>query len=327
MDYFIKKSEDVLVELGLPLYTGFGNRVPFNTASIENKGFEFLANYSDSISEDFSFSISGNFTTLNNEVTALGDATPIIEGQFTSNGLRGTKTDVGQPVSAFYGYVVDGIYQTDAEATAANDNNNPQAGDLKFKDIGGPDGSGPDGVIDENDETFLGNPAPNFEYGFNISANYKDFDLSLFFNGVSGNKILNANIYRGYFDTEGPYLTNALNAWTPSNTDTNIPRNTQTDPGFNRRPSDFYLENGAYFRLRNMQLGYTVPSEISERMKMTKLRIYGSATNLFTITDYTGYYPEVGRNTRSSRRIFSSGVDESAYPTARTIQLGVQVSF
>ncbi|MBC6997068.1 TonB-dependent receptor [Cytophaga sp. FL35] len=327
MDYFIKKSEDVLVELGLPLYTGFGNRVPFNTASIENKGFEFLANYSETLSEDFSFSISGNFTTLNNEVTALGDATPIIEGQFTSNGLRGTKTDVGQPVSAFYGYVVDGIYQTDAEATAANDNNNPQAGDLRFKDIGGPDGSGPDGVIDENDQTFLGNPAPNFEYGFNISANYKDFDLSLFFNGVSGNKILNANIYRGYFDTEGPYLTNALNAWTPSNTNTNIPRNTQTDPGFNRRPSDFYLENGAYFRLRNMQLGYTVPSRISEHMKMTKLRIYGSATNLFTITDYTGYYPEVGRNTRSSRRIFSSGVDESAYPTARTIQLGVQVSF
>ncbi|MGP1994363.1 SusC/RagA family TonB-linked outer membrane protein [Zobellia laminariae] len=327
MDYFQKKSEDVLVELGLPLYTGFGNRVPFNTASIENEGFEFLANYSDSLSEDFSFSISGNFTTLNNEVTALGDATPIIEGQFTSNGLRGTKTDVGQPVSSFYGYIVDGIYQTDAEALAANDNNNPQAGDLKFRDIGGPDGSGPDGIVDENDQAFLGNPAPNFEYGLNISASYKNFDMSLFFNGVSGNKILNGNKYRGYFDTEGPYLTDALRAWTPTNTNTNIPRSTQSDPGFNRRPSDFYLENGAYFRLKNMQLGYTIPSDISEKMMMTKLRIYGSATNLFTLTDYTGYYPEVGRNTRSSRRIFSSGVDESAYPTARTIQLGVQISF
>ncbi|CAM4247548.1 SusC/RagA family TonB-linked outer membrane protein [Zobellia nedashkovskayae] len=327
MDYFQKKSEDVLVELGLPLYTGFGNRVPFNTASIENEGFEFLANYSDSLSEDFSFSISGNFTTLNNEVTALGDATPIIEGQFTSNGLRGTKTDVGQPVSSFYGYIVDGIYQTDAEALAANDNNNPQAGDLKFRDIAGPDGSGPDGIVDENDQAFLGNPAPNFEYGLNISASYKNFDMSLFFNGVSGNKILNGNKYRGYFDTEGPYLTDALRAWTPTNTNTNIPRSTQSDPGFNRRPSDFYLENGAYFRLKNMQLGYTIPSDISEKMMMTKLRIYGSATNLFTLTDYTGYYPEVGRNTRSSRRIFSSGVDESAYPTARTIQLGVQISF
>ncbi|MDO6517000.1 SusC/RagA family TonB-linked outer membrane protein [Zobellia uliginosa] len=327
MDYFQKKSEDVLVELGLPLYTGFGNRVPFNTASIENQGFEFLANYSDNLSEDFSFSISGNFTTLNNEVTALGDATPIIEGQFTSNGLKGTKTDVGQPVSSFFGYIVDGIYQTDAEALAANDNNNPQAGDLRFKDIAGPNGSGPDGIIDDNDQTFLGSPAPNFEYGLNISASYKNLDLSLFFNGVSGNKILNANRYRGYFDTEGPYLTDALRAWTPTNTNTDIPRNTQSDPGFNRRPSDFYLENGAYFRLKNMQIGYTVPSEISERMMMTKLRIYGSATNLFTLTDYTGYYPEVGRNTRSSRRIFSSGVDESAYPTARTVQLGVQISF
>ena len=327
MDYFFKKSEDVLVELGLPLYTGFGNRVPFNTASIENEGFEFLANYSEYVNEDFSFSISGNFTTLNNTVTALGDATPIIEGQFTSNGLRGTKTDVGQPVSSFFGYVVEGIYQTDAEALAANDNNNPQAGDLKFKDIAGPDGSGPDGLIDENDQKFLGNPAPNFEYGLNITATYKNLDLSLFFNGVAGNKILNGNIYRGYFDTEGPYLTDALNAWTPTNTDTNIPRNTQTDPGFNRRPSDFYLEKGDYFRLKNMQLGYTIPSDLSEKMQMSKLRIYASATNLFTITEYTGYYPEVGRNTRSARRIFSSGVDESAYPTARTIQLGLQIAF
>lgn len=327
MDYYIKKSEDVLVELGLPLYTGFGNRVPFNTASIENKGFEFLASYSDYISEDFSFSISGNFATLNNEVTALGDATPIIEGQFTSNGLKGTKTDVGQPVSSFFGYVVEGIYQTDAEALAANDNNNPQAGDLRFKDIAGPDGTGPDGVIDENDQTFLGSPAPDFEYGLNLTANYKNFDLSLFFNGVAGNKILNGVRYRGYFDTEGPYLADALNAWTPTNTNTSIPRNTQSDPGFNRRPSDFYLENGAYFRLKNMQVGYTLPAEISERMKMSKLRIYGSATNLFTITDYSGYYPEVGRNTRSSTRIFSSGVDEGAYPTARTFQLGLQISF
>ncbi|EIJ40749.1 TonB-linked outer membrane protein, SusC/RagA family [Galbibacter orientalis DSM 19592] len=321
MDYFNKNSEDVLVELALPLYTGFGNRVPFNTASITNKGFEFLTSYAQSFG-DFMLNVSGNFTLLDNEVTALGDATPIIEGGFTSNGLKSTRTDVGQPVSSFYGYVRDGIYQTDAEAAAANDAYSPQAGDIRFKDLNG------DGQVDSDDQTYLGSPAPDIQYGFNITAQYRGFDLNLFFNGVAGNKILNSNLYRGYFDTEGNYLAGALNAWTPTNTDTNIPRNTQIDPGFNRRMSDFYLENGDYFRLRNMQIGYTLPSEISEQMKMAKLRLYFSASNVFTITDYTGYYPEVGRNTRGeSSRIFSSGVDEGSYPTARSFQLGLQVSF
>lgn len=324
MDYFIKKSEDVLVELQLPLYTGFGNRVPFNTASITNKGFEFLASYSES-KGSFVYNVTGNFTLLDNEVTALGDATPIIEGQFTSNGLKGTKTDVGQPVSSFFGYVVDGIYQTDTEAAAANDANSPQAGDLKFKDIAGPEGSGPDGMIDENDQTYLGSPIPKVEYGLNFSAEYKGFDVSLFFNGVAGNKILNGNRYRGYFDTEGNYLADALNAWTPDNTNTDIPRNTLSDPGFNRRMSDFYLEDGGYFRLRNFQLGYTLPGTNNEYLK--KVRVYTSIQNLFTLTKYTGYYPEVGRNTRGNRRIFNMGVDEGAYPTARTYRLGVQVSF
>ncbi|MDW7691416.1 TonB-dependent receptor [Flammeovirgaceae bacterium SG7u.111] len=320
MDYFIKNSEDVLVELGVPRYAGFDNRVPFNTASVENKGFEFLLGYGDVIG-DFSFDVTANMTILNNTVTALGDATPIIEGQFTSNGLKGTKTDVGEPISSFFGYTVEGIYQSDAEAEAANDANNPQAGDLKFKDIDG------DGDIDIDDQTYLGNPTPNVEYGFNFNASYKNFDLTMFFNGVNGNDILNANKYRGYFDTEGNYLADALNGWTPENSGSSIPRNTLSDPGFNRRMSDFYLESGAYFRLRNIQIGYTLPSAISSKASISKARIYASIQNAFTITNYTGYYPEVGRNTRGSRGIFSSGVDERAYPTARQMQIGVQLGF
>lgn len=323
MDYFVKNSEDVLVELALPLYTGFGNRVPFNTASIKNSGFEFIGTYSQSVG-DFTYSVGANFSILHNEVTALGDATPIIEGQFTSNGLKSTKTDVGHPVGSFYGYIVDGIYQSDEEADQANDANSPQAGDMKFRDINGPDGTGPDGAIDVYDQTYIGNPAPNFIYGINFSGEYKKFDINLFFNGVAGNDILNANRYRGYFDTEGNYLADALNAWTPENTDTDIPRNTWSDPGFNRRTSDFYLESGAYFRLRNMQIGYTF---LENTKAFQRMRVYLSGQNVFTFTKYKGYYPEVGRNTRGSRRIFNAGVDENAYPTARTYQLGLQVTF
>lgn len=324
MDYFIKNAEDVLVGLRLPLYTGFGNPIPFNTASVRNTGFEFSADFSHSIG-DLKFNLFGNFSILNNEVTALGDATPIIQGSFTSNTINSTRTDVGHPIGSFYGYVVDGIYQSDEEATAANDQaGNPQAGDLKFKDLDG------DGDIDEDDRTYIGNPTPDFEYGLNFSATYKGFDLTLFFNGVSGNVILNGTKYRGYFDFNGNYFADALNAWTPTNTNTHIPRNTQADPGFNRRMSTFYLENGAYFRLRNAQLGYTFPQNVVSKLGLSKLRLYLTSTNLFTITEYTGYYPEVGRNGRgagNNRRLFNNGVDEGSYPVPREFRAGIQLSF
>lgn len=320
MDYFIKNSNDILVDVQLPLYTGFSNRIPFNRGNIENKGFEFLATYTDRIG-DLNFSVTGNFSTLDNVVTSLGGQAPIVGGGFTSNGLQGTRTDIGQPIGSFYGYVVEGIYATDAEATAANDQEgNPKAGDLKFKDFNG------DG-LDPDDRRYLGSSIPNFEYGLNISADYKNFDLSLFFNGVSGNDILNSTIYRGYFDFNGNYLADAANAWTPTNTNTNVPRNTQVDQGFNRRMSDFYLESGAYFRLRNAQVGYTLPDNVLEKIKIEKIRLYLSATNLFTISNYSGYYPEVGRNSRGGTNQFSNGVDEGNYPTPRTFQVGLQVSF
>lgn len=323
MDYYIKETEDILVATPFSFITGTGNAVPANNGSIENKGFEFLANYRDQIG-DLRFGATLNFSTLKNEVTSIGDGAAIRQGSFTSNTINSTRTDVGQPIGSFYGYVTDGIYQTDAEATAANDQpGNPRAGDLKFKDVDG------DGDIDEDDQVFLGSGIPTFEYGINLTAEYKNFDLSLFFNGVSGNKLLNGTKYRGYFDFNGNYFADALNAWTPSNTSTNIPRNTQADPGFNRRMSDFYLENGGFFRLRNAQIGYSIPDNILEKIKLEKVRFYLTAINLFTITDYTGYYPEVGRNGRGAngRSILNTGVDEGSYPTPRTFQLGVQVSF
>jgi len=180
-------------------------------------------------------------------------------------------------------------------------------------------------------ECFLGSSIPDFQYGLNISADYKNFDFSLFFNGIAGNDILNANIYRGYFDTEGNYLADALNAWTAENPNTDIPRNTLLDPALNSRMSDFLLESGSYFRLRNFQVGYTIPGQMTDKLGVKRIRIYTSVQNLFTITGYNGYYPEVGRGTRdrggNNQDIFNSGVDESAYPTARAYRFGAQFSF
>ncbi|MEO0333007.1 MAG: hypothetical protein AAF223_15220 [Bacteroidota bacterium] len=280
-----------------------------------------MASYAQSIG-DLTFNISGNFTILDNEVTELGQD-PIEGGGFTSNGLSATLTDVGQPIGAFYGYKVIGIYQSDQEAIEDGRSDGAGAGDFIFQDFDGEPG------ISTDDQTFLGSPIPTLEYGLNINAEYKGFDLNLFFNGVDGNDILNANLYRGFFDTEGNYLAEATNAWTTQNMNTNIPKNTLVDAGFNRRMSDFYLESGAYFRLRNFQLGYSLPTDLSQA-GISRVRFYTSIQNLFTITDYTGYYPEVGRGGRdrgSNQDIFNAGVDENAYPMARTYQFGVQVSF
>ncbi|MEM9338254.1 MAG: TonB-dependent receptor [Bacteroidota bacterium] len=321
MDYFSKESEDILADVDAPFYTGFRNRIVRNATSIRNRGFEFLGSYANSIG-DLTFNVTGNFTVLDNEVTALGVPDPIVGGGFTSNGLDGTLTDVGQPVASFYGHKVVGIYQSDQEAIDDGRTDGAGAGDFKFQDTDG------DGVLTGDDRVFLGSSIPDFEYGLTISAEYKNFDLSFFFNGIAGNEILNANIYRGYFDTEGNYLADAVKAWTPENPNTNIPRSTLLDPGTNRRMSDFLLESGAYFRLRNFQVGYTLPIS---NVSFKRIRLYGSVQNLFTITEYSGYYPEVGRGTRdrggNNQDIFNTGVDESAYPTARTYRFGVQASF
>ncbi|GAB3649802.1 TonB-dependent receptor [Echinicola sediminis] len=323
LDYFEKKSEDILLSITVPRYTGLDGRVPSNVASIRNRGFEFSSMYNQMIGE-LNLNMAANFTVLDNEVTAIGIPDPILGGGYSSNGLSATLTDVGQPVASFFGYKVLGIYQSDAEAQEDGRTDGAGAGDFKFQDTNG------DGVLTEDDRVFLGSSIPNFEYGFNLNATWKNFDLNMFFNGVAGNKILNANLYRGYFDTEGNYLADATNAWTPENTNTTIPRMTLLDPGFNRRMSDFVLESGAYFRLRNIQLGYTMPEQITEKLRVQRMRLYTSLQNAFTITNYTGYYPIVGRGTRdrgSDQNIFNQGVDESAYPTPRTYQIGVQISF
>ncbi|MCP9235839.1 TonB-dependent receptor [Lewinella sp. JB7] len=319
MDYFIKNTNDILVRLSIPRFTGFDNDPTFNAASIRNKGFEFGANYGK-FTGDFNWSLGANLTLLDNEVTDL-PSDPIVGGQFTSNGLRSTRTEVGQPIGSFYGYEVAGIYRSDAEA-AEDGRTDARAGDFKFRDING------DGMLTDADQTYLGSPIPTFEYGLNANFFWRSFDATLLFNGVAGNKILNANIYRGYFDTEGNYLADAVNAWTPENSGSRVPRNTLVDQAFNRRMSDFYLESGAYFRLRNLQIGYSLPAGLLEGTNaISKIRAYVNVQNLFTITDYTGYYPEPGRNSRGGTNIFNAGVDESAYPMPRTFMFGLQLGF
>lgn len=325
LDYFKKESNDVIAPYTPPPWQGRSGTAAFNMASIENTGFEFATDFNQNIGE-LKLGVNANFTILDNKVTDIGFSGPIVGGGFTSNGRSASLSDTGQPIGAFYGLKVLGVYQSDEEAV--NDGRIPGtagAGDLRFEDLDGEPG------LSDGDLQYLGSPIPNFEYGLNINAEYKGFDLTLFFNGVSGNMITNGNTYRAWFEDDNNMYADMVNAWTPENPSTTLPRVTFQDLGQNgTRMSDFLLESGSYFRLRNVMIGYTIPTSITEKIQVSRVRLFASAQNLFTITGYSGYYPEVGQGSRdrgSNENIFNAGVDENAYPMAKNYQMGIQVSF
>lgn len=217
---------------------------------------------------------------------------------------------------------MDGIYQNQQEVDASG-RNNVVPGDFKFKDLNN------DGEIDNMDRTFLGSPIPKFEYGVIFNATYSNFDLSLFLQGVQGNQIWNGRKFSHIFDFGGNYITDVLNSWTPENPNTNIPRATDIDPANNRRASSFYVEDGSYFRVRSFQLGYSIPLPITERVGISRARIHVSGQNLLTFTKYSGYDPEIGVNANPTQAqgLFGAGVDAEAYPQAKSVFIGINLSF
>jgi len=324
IEYFQKRSEDILTNLPIPLHGGLGTSLRSNAATIDNKGFELGAQYK-SISEsgDFSYNIGLNLTTLKNEVIALGEGVnPISGGGFSQSGVQATRTDVGYPVAAFYGFVVEGLYQNQEEIDA-DGRMDAVLGDFNYLDLDN------DGDIDDEDRTFLGDAIPDLTFGVNFNATYRDFDFGVFVQSVQGVDIWNAKRLQFILDGSGGNKIDAVkDAWTPSNTDTEIPRLTVRDQANNRRSSDFYLEDGSYIRIKSIQLGYSLPDAMVNSLKMSSARIYISGQNIFTITNYTGYDPEIGRGgIFSNTSIFNGGVDRTAYPQAKTWFAGIQLSF
>ncbi|MEO9894150.1 TonB-dependent receptor [Aurantibacter sp.] len=322
-EYFSKRSEDILVSVPIPLSGGTGTSLPSNAATIDNKGFEFGGTYRHfSVEDGVNFDVTLNFNTLDNEVIALGDGVNAITGGgYTQGGYQATRTDVGEPVASFYGLLTEGVYQTQAEIDA-DGRANAVLGDMNFVDLDG------NGVINDDDQTYLGSAIPDFEYSLALNMDYKNFDLSLFIQGVQGNELWNGKRYHYVLDgTRGIKSTEALNAWTPTNTNTTVPRATIRDLALNKRPSDYLVEDGSYLRLKTFQLGYTLPSDFTEQFFVSNLRFYVTGQNLLTFTDYKGYDPELGRPLDGDGSLFDGGVDRRAYPNNKNILFGVQVGF
>ncbi|WP_345955969.1 TonB-dependent receptor [Mucilaginibacter sp. PAMB04168] len=313
VEAYRKLTEGMLQQIVLPNYIGTSSNPYANIGNLENKGIELSLSYANKIGK-FSYSAGGNISYNKNVVTYLGTT------QYYTNGnLRGTsyeleRTSVGQPFQSYYGFVEQGVFHSQADVNAYNNaagtliQPNAKPGDFKWSDING------DGKIDANDRTYLGNSIAPYTYGVNLTAAYNHFDFRLFGQGVWGNKLFQ-DTHRPDYPTAN-YRIEALNAWSVSNPDSNYPRLSDVDPNNNfKNPSNFFLQSGAYFRLKTLQLGYSLPQDVLNKIHMKRSRIFVSSNNLFTITKYTGYDPEI-----------AGGIDSSIYPQARTFMVGLDIT-
>ena len=333
-EYYNNKSSDLLMQVPLPLSTGDWNgTIPQNAGSMQTKGFELSLGFND-FEGDFQWSANLNLGTFKNEVKSLGAASYI--SGFTFEGEDLNRCQVGQPAFYFYGWKFDGIFQTDADAKAYMGGtekalNSATAGDFRIVDTNG------DGKITPTDRTNIGNPFPKMTLGLDLNASYKGFDLNLFISGVYGNKLYNTNL----FDLVSmDRLFNAdvkvLDRWTPTNPSNTIPRAGLV--ASNAQASSRFVEDGAYTKLKNITLGYTLPKNLLKNT-FTKLRIYVSAQNMICITKYSGLDPEVGRYTASGTSLgqigapqttgqnYANGIDVGNYPIPKSIIGGIQVTF
>jgi TonB-linked SusC/RagA family outer membrane protein len=324
-EYYNKTTKDILVYNIIPLtYGGTNDGQWINDGKMNNKGVELDLSYADN-SNDFGYNVALNFSAYKNELTEL-NSVPYLG--IPSSSLHSVNFDqevsrsaVGQPIGSFYGFVADGLFQSQQEVTAYGLQPDAQAGDIRFEDVNG------DGVLDSEDRTFIGSPHPDVLLGLNLNFTYRNFDLGLFFNGSFGNDLYNLTKYKTYFFNQAAYNKDSalVNAWTPQNTGSSIARLSLDDPNNNIRPSSYYVEKGSYFKLNNMQLGYTFNPE---SLANIELRVFGQATNLFTITDYSGMNPQIGlQNYSSDNRNLDIGVDRGIYPPSRTFTFGINASF
>lgn len=310
-EYYSTTSRDILVAIPIPFSVGSINAAPIvNAGTLKNSGIEVVANYNFKVNNDWSFTFGGNISTLKNKVISLGDnVNTRIDGAF--------RTTVGKEVGRHYGFIAEGLFQSQAEIDAhATQFGGSAVGDVKFKDLT------PDGVINDLDRTDLGSGLPSVYYGLNLTAKYKNFDFTIFASGA-GDYLINSRLYRDLMHTGGDqnYHQDMVNRWTSVNTNTTIPRLSWDDLNHNYESSDRegWLQSGTYLRLNTISLGYELPKNLIKGVE--RARIYATGQNVYTFQKYKGYNPDY------SYGVFTPGLDNGSYPKPRVIMVGVQLGF
>ena len=321
VEYYDRKTEDILYQVDIPSTQGNIGRLPLNIADMQNRGIDLQLGYrGNALNNQLSYGVmltGGHYT---NKVVKLdANSNTFITGGGSRIGDI-TRTLVGQPISQYYGYIADGIIKAEAELPATP--GDAKVGRMKFRDLNN------DGKIDNLDETTIGSPIPKWNYGVNLTASYKGFDFTAYFQGVQGNQLFNFVRYLTDFPAfQANYSKNML--YKAGDTYPKLDRNDT----YSAQRSTFYVESGSYFRAKNVTLGYTLPTALVGRLGLERLRVYVQGQNLFTITKYSGLDPDIsitnvteGYNS-GARRDLSMGVDNGRYPIARSVLFGLNLEF
>jgi TonB-dependent starch-binding outer membrane protein SusC len=313
-DAFLRYTRDMLIAPQALGHVGALNSF-VNAGTMRNQGLELAVNYQGRINQDIKLNLGGNVSFIQNELTSLGGEgeEPILTGFLQQAGAFIARTDVGFPVGHYYGFETDGIFQSQEEVAAhAFQDELTAPGDLRFVDQNN------DGIINDDDQVIIGNPTPDWNFGFTASVSGYGFDMSVFLQGVAGNEL-----YRGFTRYDFEMVNqpvSRLERWTPDNPSTTEPRAVWGDPNQNARVSDYFVEDGSFLRIKNIQIGYSLPAQVLDKLRMSKLRIYAAVQHLFTFTSYSGLDPEIG-----SRGTLEIGIDRSFYPAPRIWQGGIQI--
>ncbi len=320
LEGFVKNTQDMLVNAAVPISTGYNPayRPAVNAGKMQNRGVELTVN-TRNVQRELVWNTDFNITFLQNKIISLNDTVPIMRGGIGLN-YNLARLQEGHPVNAFFGHVTNGLFQTQAEVDAyavqtggSDIYNRTSAGDIRFLDLN------QDGVITDEDRTFIGNPNPKFIFAMNNTLTYRNFDMSVYVQGEYDKDMFNANlIWQESMGTVQNQTRRVLDRWVGEGTSTEMPRAVFGDPNKNARPSTRFVEDASYVRIKNVTIGYTFPSNSLERIAVKQLRVYVSAQNLYTFTKYSGNDPELSNPT---------GIDLGTYPQARTLSVGANVTF
>ena len=310
-DWYNRYTFDIIADVPIPDYVGSQGDPAVNAAEVRNRGWDFTLNWRQT-NGAFSYNIGATFSPVTNEVVKLAEGKSEIFAAFLQ-GEPASHTLIGLPIGAFYGYQIAGVIQNEEELNSLPTFGGEEVGDLLFADLNG------NGMIDSDDRTYLGSPIPDLTYSFTAGAEWKGIDFAIDFIGLSGNKVYNAKeTFRfGVYN----WAQHVYDRWTPENPSETEPR--VTNGGHNYRVSDRYLEDGSFFRLRNVVVGYSMPQDWLSKVKITKFRIYVSGANIWTKQNYSGYSPEFPNGDNA----FEVGFDFGGYPIAKSWQVGVEVGF
>lgn len=336
VDYFNRRTEGILLDVPLPAFLGSTSNPIANAAEVRNRGWDFNLGWRDGAA--LKYNINVNASHINNKVLSLGQGKEsIFAGDVGEGGKLATRTIIGSGIGDFYGYKVVGVFQNAEDIKSSPTQSGVKPGDLKYADLDSYDANGkltgkPDGKIDAADRTYLGTPIPKWTFGASIGLEYKGFDCTAFFNGQQGNSIVNAKAMSRFatYNWEQNFYDNR---WTGEGTSNTVPR--ATTSGQNYNVSDFFIQDASFIRLRTLQLGYTLPQNIANKIRLGKARVYVTGTNIWTKQKYTGYTPEIS-NTNFRQKystdayvgnVLDSNIDRGIYPITKSWIFGLDVNF